>query len=236
MEEPLANSKKHPPKLARQIISWLCKEDWVEPILGDLLEEFEEDLEKHSPSRSRLLYWKNAIQFLRPFALKRLKVPVNRFPMLSAISTPLFRHMKKRPGFYAVNILGLVLGLTVVFLSSQWITYHKSYDSYHDQKERIYQVMTNQEGASGEISTSYGGVLRVMEDAALNIADIDQMTHIISNWRWPSEQCFKVDQNKSCIYSKGMYADKNFFEIFNFKIIAGDPNPLSQPKQIYLTF
>lgn len=224
-----------PPALANKMLHSFCKEEWLEPIKGDLYEQFLEDLETFSPQRARRNYWRNAFLFLRPFAIKKMTSPIDKFPTLSMIAKPLFRHMKKKPGFYSINILGLALGLTVVFLSMLWINHHSSFDDFHSKKNRIYAVMTNTGGVEGETQTAESANYRVMEQAAEEIPNIQHITRIISTWRWPSEQCFKIDENKSCIYSKGIFSDSSFFQVFDFKILAGDPNPLRKPDQIAIS-
>ncbi len=224
-----------PPKRADQLLSLLCKEEWLEPIKGDLYEQFLEDRDQYSARKARCYYWINALNFLRPFAMKAIKTPLDQFPALGTIAKPLYRHMRKKPGFYGINILGLALGLTVVFLATMWIEYHKSYDNFHSKRDRIYQVMTNSGGTTGDIKTSAGGIYRVFQEASTQIPDIEFITRVISNWRWPSEQCFKIDENKSCIYARGIYADSSFFKVFDFKVVEGDPNPLRNPRQIALS-
>lgn len=224
-----------PPRLANRILSWLCKDEWLEPIKGDLYEQFLEDRDQYSVHKARRYYWINALNFLRPFAMKAIKTPLDQFPALAMIAKPLFRHMKKKPGFYAINIFGLALGLTVVFLSMLWINHHTSFDNFHFKKDRIYEVMTNTGGVAGKTQTGGGANYQVMAEAAKKIPDIQHMTRIVSNWRWPSQQCFKIDENKSCIYSKGIFADSSFFKVFDFTVISGDPNPLRGPNQIALS-
>lgn len=224
-----------PPRLANRILSWLCKDEWLEPIKGDLYEQFLEDRDQYSVQKARRYYWINALNFLRPFAMKAIKTPLDQFPALGMIAKPLFRHMKKKPGFYAINILGLALGLTVVFLSMLWINHHTSFDTFHTKKDRIYKVMTNSGGVAGKTQTSGGANYRIMAEATGEIPGIEYTTRIVSTWRWPSQQCFKIDENKSCIYSKGIFADSSFFKVFDFIIKSGDPNPLRDPNHIALS-
>ncbi len=230
-----AHKANRPPALAEKMLHSLCKEEWLEPIKGDLYEQFLEDLETYSPRRARRKYWQNAFHFLRPFAIKKMISPIERFPTLSMIAKPLYRHMKKKPGFYSINILGLALGLTVVFLSMLWINHHSSFDDFHTKKDQIYSVMTNTGGVAGETQTAEGAVYRVMEQAFEEIPEVQHVTRIISTWRWPSEQCFKIDENKSCIYTKGIYSDSSFFQVFDFKVTSGDSNPLRNPNQIAIS-
>lgn len=132
-----------------------------------------------------------------------------------------------------ISIVGLGIGLASVFLIILWVNYNRSFDSFHHKS--IYQVMTNSGSNDGEIQTAAGAVYEVMEEARVNLSEVQSMTRIISNWRWPSEQCFKIDKDKPCIYNKGIFADSSFFRIFDFKILKGAANPLQHPKSIALS-
>lgn len=139
----------------------------------------------------------------------------------------------RNPTHSAISIFGLGIGLASVFLIILWVDYHRSFDSFHGKP--IYQVMTNSGSNDGEIQTAAGAVYEVMEEARVNLSEVRSITRTISNWRWPSEQCFKIDEDKPCIYNKGIFADSSFFRIFDFKIIDGAANPLQHPKSIALS-
>ena len=95
--------------------------------------------------------------------------------------------------------------------------------------------MTNTTSNSGEIKTTAGAVKKIVDRAVERIPDIKYASNAISNWRWPSELCFKIEESRPCAYVKGIYSDSLFLEIFDFEIIAGDPNPLNKPDHIAIS-
>ena len=224
-----------PPRLADKFFDWFCKAEWNEPIKGDLFQQYQIDRTNHKAWKANLRYWMNVINFLRPFAIKSKALKSNHTAMLLNIIKSFFRNFRRNPLQNSINIFGLSIGLTVVFATMFWISYHNSFDRFHSEYESIYRVMTNNLGSAGEIQTASGAIYEVVEEAETSIPQIEQTTKIISNWRWPSEQCFKIDKNKSCIYSKGIFADSSFFNIFDFEIIEGAKNPLINPKSIVLS-
>lgn len=224
----------NPPKSADWFLSFFCKEEWVEPIRGDLFEQYQLDRASHSKLKSNYRYWRNTINFIRPFALKRNATTSNHIAMLRNILKTFSRQLIRKPLHHSINIFGLSFGLVVVFLSMFWISYHQSFDQFHEKKDNIYKTFTNS-FSSGETQTSEGTILEVSQQAEQSIADIEHVTRVISNWRWPSEQCFKIDEDKPCVYSKGIFADSSFFKIFDFEIISGPSNPLINPKSIALS-
>ena len=231
------SKQKHnytPPKSADRFLEFFCKEEWVEPIKGDLFEQYQLDRAAKNRFKSNYRYWVNTINFMRPFALKRNAPALNHIAMIKNVLKTFTRQLIRKPLHHSINIFGLSFGLIVVFLTMLWVNYHQSFDQFHSKKDRIYKAFTNN-FSSGETQTSDGIILDASVQAEQNIADIEHVTRIISNWRWPSEQCFKIDENKPCIYSKGIFADSSFFKIFDFEIISGPSNPLLDPKSIALS-
>lgn len=232
VNHPKANSQ--PPRSADWFLKLFCKEEWLEPIKGDLFEQYQLDREKTSKFKSDYRYWMNTINFIRPFAIKRNKTTLNYIAMIKNILKTFTRQLARKPLHHFINIFGLSFGLIVVFLSMLWVSYHQSFDQFHTKNDQIYKVLTNSY-SSGETQTSSGAIFEVTQQAEQTISNIEHVTRIISNWRWPSEQCFKIDESKSCIYSKGVFADSSFFKIFDFEIVSGPSNPLIDRKGIALS-
>ncbi|WP_436515752.1 ABC transporter permease [Ekhidna sp. To15] len=223
-----------PPKSADRFLEFFCKEEWVEPLKGDLFEQYQLDRADNSRLKSNYRYWVNTINFIRPFAIKKNAATINHIAMLRNILKTFTRQLIRKPLHHSINIFGLSFGLIVVFLTMLWINYHHSFDQFHANKDQIYKVFTNSY-SSGETQTATGAILEVSQQAEESVADIEHITRIIANWRWPSEQCFKIDEDKPCIYSKGIFADSSFFKMFDFEIISGQSNPLINPKSIALS-
>ncbi|MEM9896406.1 MAG: ABC transporter permease, partial [Bacteroidota bacterium] len=232
------NNKKEvgkPPKTADRFLEWFCKDEWLEPLQGDLEEQYEIDRSRFSVLKSNALYWRNIINLLRPFVWKRKHFNSNYAIMFQNVLKLFSRQIKRNPSQNLISIIGLCIGFCVVFLTVLWINYQLSFDRFHSHLENIYEVKTNSTGSDGVIQTSSGAIFEVFEEAQAKIPEIQDVTRIISNWRWPSEQCLKVDENKDCLYSKGIFADTSFFKVFDFKIAAGAKNPLQNPKSIALS-
>ena len=52
------------------------------------------------------------------------------------------RNLKKSPIYSILNILGLAIGLALVFLIVSYVLQETSYDSYHEKADQIYRVLT----------------------------------------------------------------------------------------------
>ena len=110
-----------PPLLASRLISSCLPQEISEPLLGDLEELFEAEREQHGPARARLRYWWEAVRVVfarrRIVASRRASKPF-RPPQGDPLMTQLFtdlshavRLLRRRPGFAALAVLTLALGL-----------------------------------------------------------------------------------------------------------------------------
>lgn len=52
-----------------------------------------------------------------------------------------FRNLIGKKGYSFINIAGLALGITSFFLISVWVTFHLSFDRFHENAPHIYRVM-----------------------------------------------------------------------------------------------
>ncbi len=209
------------------------RSDRLEEIYGDLVETFHFDLDRMPLWKARWKFFFGSLLFFKPS--NHRTVTNTTFMLLKNYLKVSIRNFRKNQLYSTINTLGLSVGLAVVFMAMVWINHHLSFDQFHSKKDSIYEVMTNGYSSSGEVQTTQGAHFVVMEEAQLSIPEVRSATRVIHNWRWPSEQCFKVDKDKQCLYRKGLFADSTFFEVFDFEILAGDPNPIDEPKSIALS-
>ncbi len=140
-----------------------------------------------------------------------------------------FRHLKKNLLHSLLNFFGLSLGLIIALYICTWVIDELSYDNYHFEAENIYRV---------ERDFHYNGRLREMPVTSFNYAKAFQkdFPDVINSTRMYPREISLLDKNN--IYRKRLvhFADSNFLEIFNFKLIEGNPKKaLDEPNAIVLT-
>lgn len=131
--------------------------------------------------------------------------------------------------FSLIIIIGLIPGIVCSFFIYSWILDEVSFDKYHTNFNNIYRVILETEVQSTTekgISTPYpvGHALK------------DDFEEIINN------TCFRTD-GFTISYGNNVYnetkfssVDPDFFTIFSFSFIAGDPKTvLSNPYSLVLT-
>jgi len=150
--------------------------------------------------------------------------------MIKNYFTIAFRNIVKHKLFAGINILGMTIGVTSCLLIVLYIADELSYDRFHANVDRIYQV-----GLHGKI----GGQDIVTANtcppmAAALVADIPEVeasTRLEAN----GQLVIKTGDN-SFVEERTFYADSNFFEFFSFKLLEGDvKKALAEPNSLVLS-
>ncbi|NQV17443.1 MAG: ABC transporter permease, partial [Armatimonadetes bacterium] len=139
------------------------------------------------------------------------------------------RNLMRQKVFSAINIVGLAIGLTCGILLSLWIFDEISYDKFHENGENIYRILENQSYSSQNMQVAVTPV-PLAESIKNDFPEIIYTTRYYQG----SSPVIKVG-DKEFSENSGSFADKDFFEMFNFPIIKGSLTPLSEINSIVLT-
>ena len=117
MKSP-ANPIDRPPSWAVSFLEWFCPDELQESILGDLLEQFDQDRDHLGRRRARQLFALNVLRFFRPSLIARnqFNLPFMHTGILKNHLRVAFRSMKRYTFYSLVNLLGLSLAIAFVFL------------------------------------------------------------------------------------------------------------------------
>jgi putative ABC transport system permease protein len=141
------------------------------------------------------------------------------------------RNILKYKMFSAINILGMTIGITSCLFIVLYVSHELSYDRFHADADRIYQV-----GLHGKIG---GQDIRVastcppMAEALVNdIPEVESSMRIAPMFGNP------VVRNGEKIFTeeKVFLVDSNFFSFFSYKLLSGDANTaLTEPNTVVLS-
>jgi putative ABC transport system permease protein len=157
-------------------------------------------------------------------AVKNIGKLSTRFlPMIRNIFLVAVRSFLRHPGPSTLNILGLAVGFTCMFLTILWVSNEFSFDKFHADHETIFKVMSHVE-SDGAIQTFDAA------SASIDISSVPEIKDVVTvseGTRWPNELCFRPEgKADECIYLNGIFATPSFFSVFNFPIVEGDHDPL----------
>lgn len=126
-----------------------------------------------------------------------------------------WRNLVRNKGFSLLNIIGLSIGLAVVALILLWISFEVSYDRFHENNERIYEV-NNQYPIDGEIWT-WNSTPKIM--ASIIKKDYPEVEGV-SRYNYEDTFLFSIGDKR--IKSTGSMVDPAFLKIFSFPLIEGN--------------
>jgi putative ABC transport system permease protein len=230
-----STDKRHdiqPPGWAVRILLWLCPEQLSESIIGDLKEQFSSDLKSKGSKTARRRFILNAIKFMRPGILIRR---TSHQAMSNTLWYNYFltakRNFWRNKTLSAVNIFGIAMGLLSCLFILQYVSYHLSFDSFHENSERIFRI-TNDRYQDGKL-VQHGTITypTIGPAMAKDYPEIEMFTRIM-----PSGEITATIGDEITRGGTLFFADQNFFKLFTFSWVAGDLNSaLSEPNQIVLS-
>lgn len=145
-----------------------------------------------------------------------------------------FRNLLRNRTHFFVNITGLVVGFSAFLLIFLVLAYEKSFDTFHANKEHIYRVVriNKQGGYSATASFPLAAALRAelpqVERSAAIYGDREVQV-IVTGAAGETVKKFKEPIGV-------FFAEPQFFSMFDFSIIAGNPaNAISEPNTAVLT-
>lgn len=150
--------------------------------------------------------------------------------MLKSYFTISIRNIRKRKVFAGINLLGMTAGITACLLISLYVIDEFSYDRFHANADRIYQLgRHNKYGGRDVRSTS---VCPPLADAMLS--EIPEVESAVRMHRW-GRPILRYGE-KSFTEDKVFFAESNFFDFFSFQLISGNAKTaLKEPNSMVLT-
>jgi len=132
--------------------------------------------------------------------------------------TTAFRNLLRDKKFAFINVMGMSIGMTMFLLINLWVSYEKSFDSFHKNGNRIYKLMVDMTSPNKPITiwtTTPAPMGPVLED---KIPEIEKVIRHTFN------SSVKLIFENEQLDESGIYADSMFFECFTFPLINGNPN------------
>lgn len=127
-----------------------------------------------------------------------------------------YRNLLRNKGFSAINITGLAVGMASTILILLWIQDELSYDEFHENKDRIYEVW-NKVPLDGKVKTWNsvpGPLARALEK---DIPEVERAVRVVSE----NDLLFSVGDKKIII--SGNIVDTGFLQMFSFPMLKGNP-------------
>ncbi|MCK5146913.1 ABC transporter permease [bacterium] len=144
-----------------------------------------------------------------------------------------FRHLKRQKGFSFINIFGLTMGLAACIFILLFLRYELSYDSHHQDTDRIYRIV--QSTVAPTFNNTYSGISPPSAGLIKDVfPQIEQIT-----WTWSHNIDSQVEVGNHIFKEESrhvMYADDDFLKIFSVNFRFGNPETaLIEPNSVIIT-
>lgn len=220
-------------KIADRLFRWYCHPDYYPDIQGDL-EELYHDKKEESPRSAQYFYLIEVLRLCRPALIRPLfkNSLFNSTGMFKNYFKISFRNLVKQKVFSVINIVGLAIGLSAFLLINQYVAFEKSYDKFFTDSDRLYRLTTDQ------VLDGVIGTRDAMSFAPSGQALVDAVPDVInSTLTYQFRELIVRQGDQSVKETKAIAADSNYFDLFDYKILAGgDPSQmLKDPYSVVLT-
>lgn len=134
------------------------------------------------------------------------------------------RNLSRQKLFSTINLLGLTVSLVSTILIYLYVRHELSFDSFRHHTDRLYRV--NQtfiwaESSGTQFSRTGPGVAHALKEELPEVELVSSLHtpgSFIVSYEAPSGQIISFEEND--VFA----ADTNFFKVFNFPLLKGDPD------------
>ena len=137
-----------------------------------------------------------------------------------------YRNFVRKPATNLINLAGLAVSLALVIILSVYSFSELTTDNYHKNGKRVF--LYSDVNNLPRIYTP--GVLK--DNIDLSVPGVESTVRIAGTWEAP---VFQV-AGKDPITSDLIFADEDFFKLFTYKVVEGNPElALKEPMTVVIT-
>ena len=224
----------HPPHWANRLLEFFCAPHLLEEVQGDLYERFERQAVLFGVKIAQRQYVYNVLSFIRPFALKRQpsiypSTYLYSPPMLRSYFKIAFRNLAKNKVYSFINIGGLAVGMAVAMMIGLWIYDELSYDKYHQNYDRLAQVMQHQT-FNGHKGTESSIPMPLVNELRTKYGS--DFKHLAMS-TWQGDGILTYGETK--ITRQGNYMDVDIPKMLSLKMLKGNYDGLKELNSVLLS-
>lgn len=145
------------------------------------------------------------------------------------------RKLSRQKNYTAINVLGLALGMACCLFIFLIIQYELRFDRFHSKFDHIYRIVTD-EKINDIVSETMGSPIPMAAALRQDFPNLEKVAVVFGNYGG----LFAVAQDDGTVQriqenERVAFVEPEFFEIFDFPWIAGDPKSLAEPNGVALT-
>ncbi len=223
--------KRNPPRWATKFLEWYCDPALLEEIQGDLWELYQKRCERNPKWANRKFIW-DVIRFFRWSNIKRSKknYSTNSFVMFSSYFKLGFRNAMRNKLTSFVNLAGLSLALGVAIAAFAFIDYMKNMDTFHVNRDRVYQVTSLMKSDSHDLNSDN------WSDSPILLAPALKEDHpAIESYARIKMSGGALRYNETVFNESIWFVDPEFMNMFSYPLAYGNPKALERPNEMIIS-
>jgi len=140
-----------------------------------------------------------------------------------------WRNITKNRFYTGLNILGLAIGLSACVLLYSYIVFHWGFDRFHGKAERTFRLVNELHLEKKEYSK--GASFAMSEALKKGIPEVDQSALLMSD----QDFNLKIGDTYFKTEKKAALTNSDWFDLFDFRWLKGNPKDLDRPDALALT-
>jgi putative ABC transport system permease protein len=141
-----------------------------------------------------------------------------------------YRNLVKTKLFSLVNILGLAIGMTACLLIMHYVHFERSYDSFHENSDRIYRLRYERTDQSGDAARFASCCPPAAARIRGQYPEVEKIARILNFQASVSYEDLKFREER--VY----FAEPQFLEILKFPLLQGDRlNGIAEPNTAFVS-
>jgi len=141
------------------------------------------------------------------------------------------RSLARQKLYATINIAGMAIGLAAAFLILLFVRYESSYDTYHENGDRIFRVSLEETPVDGSTA-----VHRALVSPAVGVSIENTFPQIESMARMTPVGPLLSRGDVHIVPNRSFWTDPEIFEILSIDVLRGDPvSGLAEPFTLALS-
>ncbi len=218
-----------PPQWMLRFLRAVCRDDLLEAVEGDLIDQFNRQLKHKGKPLAQLLFLFNALQFVQPVFMRKTK----NFT-LSGVSAnhlkSILRNLYFHKGFTAINLLGMSLAFAFTLAIYTFVSHELSYDRYQANHENIFRLTMRVQNDNGYDIHWARTDLPWVNEIPANFPEVQSIVRL---------QSFRprrvVVKEEKFLEENAFSADAEVIESLDLQLIKGTQEALNGPYSVVLT-
>ena len=132
----------------------------------------------------------------------------------------LYRNILRSKSSFFINLTGLSGGLACVLLIYLWVNDEWRFDRFHANDARLFQVM-ERSTENGQVIVHEATQGPLSEAMAKDLPEVEEAVGVMSLAR--ENIALSLRHGGKSVRSTGIFAGSNFFRVFTFPLVAGEP-------------